>query len=403
MSMFSEYSAIEVKNDLLAGIVSCFSVIPEVVGFCLLAGVSPTLGLWTSIAFLILGSFLGGRPAMVSAGAGSMALVVMTLIADYGTEYLFAAVLLVGVVQLLLLGFLHADKLIRFVPATVMLGFMDALAIVIFSAQISSLKDGSLLMFGFVAVAMAIVYLFPKLTDKVPSTLVALLAVTALSLLTGGTTTSVGSMAQISAGLPNFWVPTILADPQTWAIVMPYAVSLAFVGLLETMLTEQVVDEMTGTFSDANRELKSQGVANVASGFLGAMPGCAMIGQAMVNVNSGGRGRLSTLCAGVLLCALVVVGGELLNYVPLAALVGVMITVAISTFDWKQTRRVLVDGFSNPSKTVELITTLVTIGVVVSTKNLAFGAGAGMIIYYGVRTVLGEFSPVKALRKLLHR
>lgn len=402
MSMFSEYSATEVKNDLLAGIVSCFSVIPEVVGFCLLAGVSPTLGLWTSIAFLILGSFLGGRPAMVSAGAGSMALVVMTLIADYGTEYLFAAVLLAGVVQLLL-GFLHADKLIRFVPATVMLGFVDALAIVIFSAQISSLKGGSLLMFVFVAVAMAIVYLFPKLTDKVPSTLVALLAVTALSLLTGGTTTSVGSMAQISAGLPNFWVPTILADPQTWAIVMPYAVSLAFVGLLETMLTEQVVDEMTGTFSDANRELKSQGVANVASGFLGAMPGCAMIGQAMVNVNSGGRGRLSTLCAGVLLCALVVVGGELLNYVPLAALVGVMITVAISTFDWKQTRRVLVDGFSNPGKTIELITTLVTIGVVVSTKNLAFGAGAGMIIYYGVRTVLGEFSPVKALRKLLHR
>lgn len=402
MSMFCEYSAAEVKNDLLAGIVSCFSVIPEVVGFCLLAGVSPTLGLWTSIAFLILGSFLGGRPAMVSAGAGSMALVVMTLIANYGTEYLFAAVLLAGVVQLLL-GFLHADKLIRFVPATVMLGFVDALAIVIFSAQISSLKGGSLLMFVFVAVAMAIVYLFPKLTDKVPSTLVALLTVTALSLLTGGTTTSVGSMAQISAGLPNFWVPTILADPQTWAIVLPYAVSLAFVGLLETMLTEQVVDEMTGTFSDANRELKSQGVANVASGFLGAMPGCAMIGQAMVNVNSGGRGRLSTLCAGVLLCALVVVGGELLNYVPLAALVGVMITVAISTFDWKQTRRVLVDGFGNPSKTIELITTLVTIGVVVSTKNLAFGAGAGMVVYYGARTILGEFSFRDAFRKLLHR
>ncbi len=402
MSMFSEYSATEVKNDLLAGVVSSFSVIPEVVGFCLLAGVSPTLGLWTSIAFLILGSFLGGRPAMVSAGAGSMALVVMTLIADYGTEYLFAAVLLAGVVQLLL-GFIHADKLIRFVPATVMLGFVDALAIVIFSAQISSLEGGSLLMLGFVVLAMAIVYLFPKLTDKVPSTLVALLAVTALSLLTGGTTTSVGAMAQISAGLPNFWVPTILADPQTWVIVMPYAVSLAFVGLLETMLTEQVVDEMTGTFSNENRELKSQGVANVASSFLGAMPGCAMIGQAMVNVNSGGRGRLSTLCAGVLLCAMVVLGGELLNYVPLAALVGVMITVAISTFDWKQTRRVLVDGFSNPSKTIELITTLVTIGVVVSTKNLAFGAGAGMTVNYGARAILGEFSSCKAFRKLLHR
>ena len=402
MSMFSEYSATEVKNDLLAGVVSSFSVIPEVVGFCLLAGVSPTLGLWTSIAFLILGSFLGGRPAMVSAGAGSMALVVMTLIADYGTEYLFAAVLLAGVVQLLL-GFIHADKLIRFVPATVMLGFVDALAIVIFSAQISSLEGGSLLMLGFVVLAMAIVYLFPKLTDKVPSTLVALLAVTALSLLTGGTTTSVGAMAQISAGLPNFWVPTILADPQTWVIVMPYAVSLAFVGLLETMLTEQVVDEMTGTFSNANRELKSQGVANVASSFLGAMPGCAMIGQAMVNVNSGGRGRLSTLCAGVLLCAMVVLGGERLNYVPLAALVGVMITVAISTFDWKQTRRVLVDGFSNPSKTIELITTLVTIGVVVSTKNLAFGAGAGMTVNYGARAILGEFSSRKAFRKLLHR
>ena len=387
------------KNDALAGIVSSFSVIPEVVGFCLLAGVSPTLGLWTSIAFLILGSFLGGRPAMVSAGAGSMALVVVTLIADYGTDYLFAAVLLAGAIQVLL-GLLHADKIIRVVPASVMLGFVDALAIIIFSAQVSSLSGGSPLMFAFVGIAMLIVYLFPKITDKAPSTLVALVVVTLLSLLTGSTTPSIGAMAQISGGLPSIVLPTLLLDPQTWIIVLPYAVSLAFVGLIETMLTEQVVDEMTGTFGNANRELKSQGVINAVCSFLGAMPGCAMIGQAMVNVNSGGRGRASTLVAGVLLAAMVVFGGELLNYVPLAALVGVMITVAISTFDWKESRRELVEGFSNPAKTVELATTLVTVGVVVATNNLALGVGAGIVVYYGALALLGEFSLADALRRL---
>ena len=314
------------KDDFLGGLVSAFSVIPEVVGFTIIAGVNPMLGLYTSVAFLILSAFLGGRPAMVSAGAGSMALVVVALIAEYGTEYLFAAVFLAGIFQLIM-GLCKVGRLIKY-------------------------------------------------TKAVPSTLIAIIVVTAASVFLGLTTTSIGDMGNMTAALPDVHLPTLLLSLETWKIVLPYSISLAFVGLIETLLTQQVVDQMTETTSDTNRESCSQGITNMVCGCIGGMPGCAMIGQAIVNVKSGGRGRLSTLVAGVMLIAVLGFGSGLLNIIPLAALIGVMITVSIATFDWNSLRSL------KDQSPLEILTTLLTVVIVVATNNLAYGVAAGLALYY---------------------
>ena len=298
------------KDDFLGGLVSAFSVIPEVVGFTIIAGVNPMLGLYTSVAFLILSAFLGGRPAMVSAGAGSMAL------------------------------------------------------------------GGGLTMYALVAAGIVIVYLFPRITKAVPSTLIAIIVVTAASVFLGLTTTSIGDMGNMTAALPDVHLPTLLLSLETWKIVLPYSISLAFVGLIETLLTQQVVDQMTETTSDTNRESCSQGITNMVCGCIGGMPGCAMIGQAIVNVKSGGRGRLSTLVAGVMLIAVLGFGSGLLNIIPLAALIGVMITVSTATFDWDSLRSL------KDQSPLESLTTLLTVVIVVATNNLAYGVAAGLALYY---------------------
>lgn len=343
------------KDDFLGGLVSAFSVIPEVVGFTIIAGVNPMLGLYTSVAFLILSAFLGGRPAMVSAGAGSMALVVVALIAEYGTEYLFAAVFLAGIFQLIM-GLCKVGRLIKYIPQCVMTGFVDSLAIIIFMSQIKNALGGGLTMYALVAAGIVIVYLFPRITKAVPSTLIAIIVVT--------------------AALPDVHLPTLLLSLETWKIVLPYSISLAFVGLIETLLTQQVVDQMTETTSDTNRESCSQGITNMVCGCIGGMPGCAMIGQAIVNVKSGGRGRLSTLVAGVMLIAVLGFGSGLLNIIPLAALIGVMITVSIATFDWDSLRSL------KDQSPLEILTTLLTVVIVVATNNLAYGVAAGLALYY---------------------
>ena len=246
------------KDDFLGGLVSAFSVIPEVVGFTIIAGVNPMLGLYTSVAFLILSAFLGGRPAMVSAGAGSMALVVVALIAEYGTEYLFAAVFLAGIFQLIM-GLCKVGRLIKYIPQCVMTGFVDSLAIIIFMSQIKNALGGGLTMYALVAAGIVIVYLFPRITKAVPSTLIAIIVVTAASVFLGLTTTSIGDMGNMTAALPDVHLPTLLLSLETWKIVLPYSISLAFVGLIETLLTQQVVDQMTETTSDTNRESCSSG------------------------------------------------------------------------------------------------------------------------------------------------
>ena len=381
-----------VKGDVLGGCVSAFSVIPEVIGFTIVAGVDPLLGLYTSIAFLILMSFFGGRPAMVSAGAGSMAVVVVALIKNYGVQYLFAAVLLAGVIQFIL-GLCRVGNLLKYVPNTVVVGFCDALAIIIFKSQISSCLNnlgGTVLsavkMFGFIAIGLLVIYLFPCVTKAVPSTLVSIIVVTVFSLivglLTGGNSdvTMISDLGDLRAVWPALKLPKVPLNGETLKIILPISVSLAFVGLLETLLTARVVDGMTASDSSKNRECCAQGIGNLACGLIGAMPGCAMMGQAIANVESGGRGRLSTLVSGVLLACLLGFGSVLLGAIPLAALIAVMIYVSITTFDWKN----LVGMFKNRDRksVQETVVIILTVVLTVATSNFMYGVGAGLILTF---------------------
>lgn len=381
-----------VKGDILGGCVSAFSVIPEVIGFTIVAGVDPILGLYTSIAFLILMSIFGGRPAMVSAGAGSMAVVVVALIKDYGVQYLFAAVLLAGIIQFVL-GLCRVGNLLRFVPNTVVVGFCDALAIIIFKSQVESCfsnlggtVSGAIKMFLFIAIGLLVIYLFPRITKAVPSTLVSIIVVTlvglVIGLLTGGNNdvTMISDLGNLNATWPVFRLPDVVFASETLRIILPYSVSLAFVGLLETLLTARVVDDMTVSDSNKNRECCAQGIGNLVCGLIGAMPGCAMMGQAIANVESGGRGRLSTLVSGVLLACLLGFGSALLGAIPLAALIAVMIYVSITTFDWKN----LVGMFKNRDRksVQETIVVIVTVVLTVATSNFMYGVGLGLILTF---------------------
>ena len=381
-----------VKGDILGGCVSAFSVIPEVIGFTIVAGVDPILGLYTSIAFLILVSIFGGRPAMVSAGAGSMAVVVVALIKNYGVQYLFAAVLLAGVIQFVL-GLCRVGNLLKYVPNTVVVGFCDALAIIIFKSQVNSCLDnlggttlGAIKMFAFIAIGLLVIYLFPRITKAVPSTLVSIIVVTVVSLivglLTGGNSdvTMISDLGDLQAAWPAIKFPEVPFNGETLKIILPISVSLAFVGLLETLLTSRVVDGMTDSTSNKNRECCAQGIGNLACGLIGAMPGCAMMGQAIANVESGGRGRLSTLVSGVLLACLLGFGSGLLGAIPLAALIAVMIYVSITTFDWKN----LVGMFKNRDKKSiqETVVIILTVVLTVATNNFMYGVGAGLILTF---------------------
>ncbi len=380
------------RGDILGGCVSAFSVIPEVIGFTIVAGVDPILGLYTSVVFLVFMSLLGGRPAMVSAGAGSMAVVVVALIRDWGLPYLFAAVLLAGLIQFVL-GLVRIGNLLRFVPNSVVVGFCDALAIIIFKSQIKSGIQymGSTpltiaCMIGLVALGLAVIYLFPRVTRAVPATLVSIVVVAVagavVGALTGGASgiTMLSGLGNLKATWPAVSLPQVPANLETLKIILPYSVSLAFVGLLESMLTARVVDEMTDSSSSKNRECCAQGVGNVICGLIGAMPGCAMMGQAIANVESGGRGRLSTLVSGVLLACLLGFGSSVLGLVPLAALIAVMIYVSITTFDWKN----LLGMVKNRSwdNVKETIVTVVTVILTVATSNFAYGVAAGLILTF---------------------
>ena len=381
-----------VKGDVLGGCVSAFSVIPEVIGFTIVAGVDPILGLYTSIAFLILMSIFGGRPAMVSAGAGSMAVVVVALIKNYGVQYLFAAVLLAGVIQFIL-GLCRVGNLLKYVPNTVVVGFCDALAIIIFKSQISSCFNnlggtnlGAVKMFSFIAIGLLVIYLFPRITKAVPSTLVSIIVVTVVSLigglLTGGNSdvTMISDLGNLQAAWPTIKLPEVPLNGETLKIILPISISLAFVGLLETLLTARVVDGMTESGSNKNRECCAQGIGNLVCGLIGAMPGCAMMGQAIANVESGGRGRLSTLVSGVLLACLLGFGSGVLGAIPLAALIAVMIYVSITTFDWKN----LVGMFKKRDKKSlqETVVIILTVVLTVATDNFMYGVGAGLILTF---------------------
>ncbi|WP_394672184.1 SulP family inorganic anion transporter [Limnobacter sp.] len=362
-----------VRNDLLAGLVVALALIPEAIAFSIIAGVDPKVGLYASFSIAVLIAFTGGRPGMISAATGAMALVMVTLVKDYGLQYLLVATLLTGVLQILA-GVLQLGKLMRFVSRSVITGFVNALAILIFMAQLPELINVTWHVYAMVAVGLGIIYLLPYLTKAVPSPLVAIVVLTAFSIAVGLDIRTVGDMGELPDSLPVFLLPDVPWTLETLKIVFPFSLTLAVVGLLESMMTAQIVDDLTDTPSDKNRECVGQGVSNIAAGFLGGMAGCAMIGQSVINVKSGGRGRLSTLCAGVFLLIMVVFIGDYVALIPMAALVAVMIMVSIGTFNWASIRNLREHPKSSS------VVMLATVAVTVGTHDLAQGVLVGVLL-----------------------
>lgn len=365
-----------VRADLLAGVVVALALIPEAIAFSIIAGVDPKVGLYASFCICTVIAFVGGRPAMISAATGAMALLMVNLVKDHGLEYLLAASLLCGVLQIAA-GYLRLGELMRFVSRSVVTGFVNALAILIFMAQLPELTDVTWPVYAMTAGGLAIIYLFPRLPvigTLLPSPLVCIVVLTAFSIYMGLNIHTVGDMGSLPHSLPVFMWPNVPLNLDTLLTVLPYSAALAVVGLLESMMTATIVDDLTDTASDKNRECKGQGVANIATGLIGGMAGCAMIGQSMINVKSGGRTRLSTLSAGLSLLFMMLFLGDWLARIPMAALVAVMIMVSISTFSWASLRNLRQYPLSTN------IVMIVTVVVVVATDNLAFGVVAGTLL-----------------------
>ncbi|WP_110668852.1 SulP family inorganic anion transporter [Salinicola halophilus] len=365
-----------VRGDVLAGAVVALALIPEAIAFSIIAGVDPKIGLYASFSMAVVIAFAGGRPGMISAATGATALLMVTLVRDHGLQYLLAATLLTGVIQIVF-GYLKLGALMRFVSRSVVTGFVNALAILIFMAQLPELTNVTWHVYAMTAAGLGIIYLFPYLPvigKTLPSPLVCIVVLTAVYMITGMDIRSVGDMGELPDALPVFLWPDVPLNLETLWIILPYSLGIAVVGLLESMMTATIVDELTDTPSDKNRECKGQGLANIVTGALGGMAGCAMIGQSVINVKSGGRNRLSTLVAGVFLLILVVFLGDWVSQIPMAALVAVMIMVSIGTFSWQSIR----DLKRHPLSTnVVMLATVVT---VVATHNLAIGVLVGVLL-----------------------
>ncbi len=362
-----------VRTDVLSGILVALALIPEAIAFSIIAGVDPMVGLYASFCIAVVISFVGGRPGMISAATGAMALLMVTLVKDYGLEYLLAATILTGILQIIF-GVLKVGKIMKFIPRSVMIGFVNALGILIFMAQLPHFEGEGLAMYAMVAGSLAIIYILPRVTKAVPSPLVAIIVMTIIAITTGVGVKTVGDMGNLTSELPVFLIPEIPLNFETLKIIFPYSMALAMVGLLESLLTAQIVDDMTDTPSDKNKEARGQGIANVIAGFFGGMAGCAMIGQSVINVKSGGRGRLSTLVAGVFLMVLIVALQDILIQIPMAALVGVMIMVSVGTFDWSSLTKLHV------MPKTDAAVMIVTVVTVVVTHDLSKGVFAGVLL-----------------------
>ncbi|ODT82529.1 MAG: sodium-independent anion transporter [Pelagibacterium sp. SCN 64-44] len=362
-----------IRGDVLSGIVVALALIPEAIGFSIIAGVDPKVGLYASVVIAIVISFTGGRPAMISAATAATAVLMGSLVRDHGLQYLLAATILAGLIQIGA-GWLRIGYVMRFVSKSVMTGFVNALAILIFMAQLPELVGVSWQTYGMIALGLAIIYLFPRLTRLVPSPLICILVLTALSLMIQVDVRTVANLGELPNALPVLLLPDVPPTLETLWIILPYSVGVAAVGLLESLLTASIVDQMTDTTSDKNRESVGQGIANIASGFFGGMAGCAMIGQSVINVKSGGRTRLSTFVAGAFLLFLLMVLGEWVGLIPMPALVAIMIMVSIGTFNWRS----FLDLRHHPRRSS--IVMLATVITVVSTHNLALGVGVGVLL-----------------------
>ncbi len=361
------------RKDVLAGIVVALALIPEAIGFSIIAGVDPRVGLYASITIAMVIALTGGRPGMISAATAAVAVVVVPLVRDHGVEYLFAATILMGIFQAVA-AVLRLDLLMQFVSRSVITGFVNALAILIFMAQLPQLIGVPWITYPLLAGALAIIYLLPRLTTAVPSPLVAIIVIGAITIGMDLDVNTVGDMGELPEGLPYFVLPDVPLTWETLQIIAPYSATMAAVGLLESLLTAQIVDDMTHTDSNKKRECAGQGAANIVAALFGGMGGCAMIGQSVINVTSGGRGRLSTFAAGLTLLILLAVLGPIVGRIPMAALVAVMIMVSIGTFSWNSIPNLKHHPW--PSSVV-MVTTVV---VVVATHNLAMGVLAGVLL-----------------------
>ena len=364
------------RTEVLAGLVVALALIPEAIAFSIIAGVDPRIGLFAAFTMAVTISFVGGRPAMISAATGAVALVVAPVVRDHGVDYLIATVILAGLIQVLL-GVLGVAKLMRFIPRSVMVGFVNALAILIFTSQLTHLIDVPFAVYPMVAVGIAIMVFLPRWTTVVPAPLVAIVLLTGAAVLAGIGVPTVGDEGELPSSLPQLLLPNVPFTVDTLRIVAPYAFAMALVGILESLLTAKLVDDVTDTHSDKTREAWGQGVANIVTGFFGGMGGCAMIGQTMINVKvSGARTRISTFLAGVFLLVLVVGLGDVVAIIPMAALVAVMVMVSVGTFDWHSIRPATLRRMPLSETAVMASTVVVT----VATHNLAYGVVVGVLV-----------------------
>lgn len=362
-----------IRGDILAGIVVALALIPEAIAFSIIAGVDPMVGLYASFSIAVIISFVGGRPGMISAATGAMALAMVLLVRDHGLDYLLAATILTGLLQLLW-GVLKVAKFMKFIPRAVMIGFVNSLAILIFMAQVPFIFGINWITYVFVGVTLAIVYILPRFFTAIPAPLIAILVLSGIVMYTGIDMQNVGSLGTISQTLPSFFLPNVPFNFETLQIIFPTALALSVIGLLESLLTASIIDDATETDSDKNKEARGQGIANIITGFFGGMAGCAMIGQSGINIKSGGRGRLSTFTAGAVLMFLIIVLGEWVVQIPMPVLAGIMVMVCIGTFDWGSFK------YLATAPRADAVVMLLTVIVVVYTHDLSKGVFAGVIL-----------------------
>lgn len=362
-----------VRADLLAGVVVGLALIPEALAFAFIVGVDPRVALYASFAIAVITSFVGGRPGLISAATGAMALVLVSLMADHGLEYVLAATILTGIIQFIL-GGLGVANLMRFIPNSVMLGFVNALGIMIFMSQVQYWFGSTTSAFLFAMITLILVYAIPRFFTAIPAPLIAIVVMTAIALMSGVKMQTIGDLGTMPNSLPTFFFPDIPLNLETLKIILPYSLALSIVGLLESLLTAQVLDDMTDTPSNKNWEARGQGIANFITGFFGGMAGCALIGQSIINIKSGGRGRLSTLTAGVFLMFLIIVLGDLVTKIPMPVLAGVMIMVSMTTFNWGSFK------FLKQAPRTESLVMLITVVIILYTHNLAIGVVVGVIL-----------------------
>ncbi|MFQ3844400.1 SulP family inorganic anion transporter [Staphylococcus pseudoxylosus] len=360
-------------TNILAGIVVALALIPEAISFSIIAGVDPMVGLYSSFIIAVVISFVGGRPAMISAATGSVALVIVPLVRDHGVQYLLAATILMGMIQIIF-GILKIGRLMKFIPNSVMIGFVNALAIMIFLTQIKHIFGISLATYLFVIITLLIIYLLPRIFNKIPAPLIAIILLTATYLVTGANVETVGDLGEIKRSLPQFFIPDVPFNLETLKIIFPYALSMAIVGLVESLLTARIVDQATDTYSSKNQESRGQGIANVITGFFGAMGGCAMIGQSVINVRSGATTRLSTFTAGVFLIILIIVFGDWVVEIPMPILAAIMVMVSVGTFNWRSFK------FIKNAPRTDALVMILTVTIVLITSNLALGVIIGVIV-----------------------